>query len=377
MKNQINTALQAVCRQGLLDGVSSAVVAGVSFRQERGRLHACFAGGRTRMDGAGMPVDEGTVFDLASLTKPLCTALLTVSLVGRNRLQLDDTLAKVLDVSLPEDKKSLKIDQLLSHSAGLLPYRPYYREFGTELRKEGTCQMLERVVAEPLVYPPGSECRYSDLGYMLLGQLVEHLTGRSLSACLRQQITERLGLATDLFFLPVDHPLPVEKNRIAATEDCPWRGRVLQGEVHDEHCWLMGGVAGHAGLFGTLRGVMGLCEWVLDLWQGRTDHPDLPVELLRTALTRQLANHTWCLGFDTPTPGSSSSGRYFSAQSVGHLGFSGTSFWIDPEKDAVVVLLTNRIHPSRGNQRLRRFRPLFHDRVMASVQAGGAEVFGG
>ena len=178
MKNQINTALQAVCRQGLLDEVSSAVVAGVSVRQERGRLRACFAGGRTRMDGAGMPVDEGTVFDLASLSKPLCTALLTLSLVGRNRLQLDDTLAKVMDVSLPEDKKSLKIVQLLSHSAGLLPYRPYYREFGAELRKEGTCQLFERIVAEPLVYPPGSECRYSDLGYMLLGHLVEHLTGR-------------------------------------------------------------------------------------------------------------------------------------------------------------------------------------------------------
>jgi CubicO group peptidase (beta-lactamase class C family) len=179
-----------------------------------------------------------------------------------------------------------------------------------------------------------------------------------------------LGLAEDLFFLPLDRPLAVDRTRIAATESCRWRGRTLQGEVHDEHGWLMGGVAGHAGLFGTLHGVLALGEWILDLWQGRTEHSTIPVALLRTALERQLANGTWCLGFDTPTVGSSSSGRYFSPCSVGHLGFSGTSFWIDPKRDVVVVLLTNRVHPSRENTRIRRFRPFFHDQVMACLLAG-------
>ena len=373
MKNQINTVLEAVCRQGLAEGVCSAVAAGVSIGGQRGSARARCAIGHTRSDGSGQAVTEETLFDLASLTKPLCTVLLTLALIGQGRLRLEDTLARVFPGPLPAEKKSLRLWQLLNHSSGMLPYRPYFREMERESGQRSKAQLLERVIDEPLAYPPGSESRYSDLGFILLGHVLEHCTGQSLPVSFRALITGRLGLTRDLFFLPLDQSLPVERQCIAATEDCPWRGRVLQGEVHDEHAWLMGGVAGHAGLFGTLHGVLSLCEWLLDLWQGRVEHPHLPTPLLRTALTRRLANATWALGLDTPTVGASSSGSLFPARSVGHLGFTGTSFWIDPEGQVVVVLLTNRVHPGRENMRIRSFRPQFHDRVMRCLSGGVGE----
>ena len=134
----------------------------------------------------------------------------------------------------------------------------------------------------------------------------------------------------------------------------------MKGEVHDEHCWLLGGVAGHAGLFGTAAGVLRLCEALLDGWKGRERNCGWAA-VLPQALQRQLAHQTWCMGFDTPTAGASSSGSFFAPSSVGHLGFTGTSFWIDPERELIVVLLSNRVHPSRENIRIRQFRPRFHD----------------
>jgi CubicO group peptidase (beta-lactamase class C family) len=326
--------------------------------------------GCTRVDGPGLAVTEETLFDLASLTKPLCTVLVTLALIGQGRLRLEDTLVRVFPGPLPAEKKLLCLWQLLNHSSGMLQYRPYFRDMERKPGHRSTAQLLEQLLDEPLVYPPGSESRYSDLGFILLGHVLEHCTGQPLSVSFGDQITKRLGLTRDLFFLPLDQPRPVERQLVAATEDCPWRGRVLQGEVHDEHAWLMGGVAGHAGLFGTLHGVLSLCEWLLDLWQGRVEHPHLPTSLIRTGLTRQLANSTWALGLDTPTVGASSSGSLFSARSVGHLGFTGTSFWIDPEREVVAVLLTNRVHPSRENMRIRSFRPQFHDRVMQCLLGG-------
>ena len=370
MKNQLNTVLAETCRQGLADSVSSAVVAGVSVGCGEQRIRAEFGGGRTRADRESHGVNLATLFDLASLTKPLCTTLLILSLVAEGRLHLDDRLAAVLDLPVPVDKKDLRVWQLLNHSAGFTPYRPYYRDYPPESSVTWREQLLGRILADPLEYSVGSESRYSDLGFMLLGRVVENRSGLPLDKVFQERLSKPLGLADDLLYLPLDRPLAVPRERIAATEACPWRGRVLQGEVHDEHCWLLGGVAGHAGLFGTLHGVRTLAEWLLDVWQGRAQHPAIPACLLRKALARRGPHSTWGLGFDTPTPGSSSSGRWFAPTSVGHLGFSGTSLWIDPEREVVAVLLTNRVHPSRDNERIRQFRPFFHDRVMGCLQAG-------
>ncbi len=157
----------------------------------------------------------------------------------------------------------------------------------------------------------------------------------------------------------------IEKHNIAATERCLWRDRIIQGEVHDEHCFLMGGVAGHAGLFGTLDGVLSLCTHIQKTWKGKKTGLPVDKRILDIALQRKYPDRTWCLGFDTPsTTGYTSAGKYLSKKSVGHLGYTGTSFWIDPEKYTILVLLTNRVHPSRENKKIKEFRPWFHDQVM-------------
>jgi len=228
-------------------------------------------------------------------------------------------------------------------------------------------KILENILGESLVYETDSTSVYSDLGFILLGRIIEIVSETELDQLFKEKISKPLGMESQLLFCPIDRKKKVERLDVAATEDCPWRKSIIQGEVHDEHCWLMGGVAGHAGLFGTIEGVLGLCELLLDVWKGDANHPAFAAELLRYALTQKHPSSGWCLGFDTPTPGVSSSGRFFSPASVGHLGFSGTSFWIDPEKDVIIVLLTNRIHPSRENVKIRQFRPYFHDQLMEIV----------
>ena len=169
-------------------------------------------------------------------------------------------------------------------------------------------------------------------------------------------------------FRPVDKYETREKKEILATQYCPWRQRLLQGEVDDEHCWLMNGVAGHAGLFGSIQGVLDMSAHILNQWQGRGEHPSYSSTLLQTALVRQHSDQTWCLGFDTPSQPGSSGGKYIFEKSVGHLGFTGTSFWLDPVKDMAVVLLTNRVHPKRDNEKIKQFRPLLYDTVYQTMQ---------
>jgi CubicO group peptidase (beta-lactamase class C family) len=156
---------------------------------------------------------------------------------------------------------------------------------------------------------------------------------------------------------------------VAATERCPWRQRLVKGEVHDENAFCLGGEAGHAGLFGTAEAVETLLGALLAAWHGRQGRGAFSPEIVRRFLAPP-ADGGRALGFDVPTPGASSSGRWFSPFTVGHLGFTGTSFWMDLERQIIVVLLTNRVHPSRANERIRGFRPLLHDAVMGLLLKG-------
>lgn len=371
MKKQIDKYLREVCSQGLDQGVCSAVAAAVSLRRDGVWQRAEYWAGRTRVDRYGLPVGPETRFDLASLTKPLCTTLSLLPLLASGRLDWRDSLESLLPGRDCYGKGRIRLWHLLNHCSGLPAYQPYFKEWPARWSKSAREWLVQRILAEPLTQEPGEECRYSDLGFILLGAIIEAQCGQSLASYYARKITEPLGLSEDIGFLPLDNTLACERGQVAATEDCPWRGRLMQGEVHDEHCWLMGGVAGHAGLFATLGGVTSLCEAILDLWQARTVHPAIPHSLLGQALEHRHPRSTWALGFDRPSPGGSSSGRYFSPRSVGHLGFSGTSFWMDPEQDIVIVLLTNRVHPTRANEKIRQFRPSFHDHLMQGVLAAG------
>jgi CubicO group peptidase (beta-lactamase class C family) len=303
-----------------------------------------------------------TLFDLASLTKPLATVLALLCLIQEKKITLDEPLASLLQREVPADKKNITLRHLLNHCSGFTAHRPFYLQLVPHVPQERKNILLDLIIADELAYPVGGRSLYSDLGFMVLGQVVEIQAGVPLDLYVREKVMAPLGLADTLVFNPAEK----KKKDFAATELCPWRHKVLDGEVHDDNTWAVGGVSGQAGLFGDIDGVLSLVSFLLAAWQGKAEHPNFSRALLQEFLRRQemVADSSWALGFDTPSPVGSSAGRYISPASVGHLGFTGTSFWIDPGRELVMVLLTNRVHPSRANNLIREFRPLFHERVM-------------
>ncbi len=309
------------------------------------------------------PMTIETVFDLASLTKPLATTLAIGKLVQEGKLDLVDPLSAIVPTFKQTDKERITIRQLLSHHSGLPDYCPYYeklRGFTPDKRKDGLRQLL---LKESLLHPPGRKALYSDLGFMILNWVVETVSKRRLDHFLTDEIYTPLGLS-DLFFIDLERDRP--KRIFAATERCPWRKTLLEGEVHDDNAYVMGGVEGHAGLFGTARDVHRLLAALLVAYHGKNATLVFRQELLQKIFARQKKSDR-ALGFDLPASKDSSCGKYFSETAVGHLGFTGTSFWMDCEHEIIIILLTNRIHPSRANLAIRSFRPVLHDAVMENI----------
>ncbi|MCF8056093.1 MAG: beta-lactamase family protein [Desulfocapsa sp.] len=298
-------------------------------------------------------------FDLASLTKPLATVPVLLALFEKKSISPETQLSEIYP-SCPSDKKNITIRQLMSHNAGFVPHREYFHELIKIPIQERKTFLLQKLFAENLIKIPGESHNYSDLGYILLGLIIEKITDKNLGELASNLIYGPSGLQNDLVFPGLNKK---GDRHYVSTEKCLWSGKMLSGTVHDDNCRVVGGVAGHAGLFGTVEGVVAFCEQLLDQWKGRGCHPAYSSTLLRRILTR-IDGSAWTLGFDTVSEKGSSSGNYFSKESVGHLGFTGTSFWIDPEKECIVVLLTNRVHPSRENWKIKEFRPVFHDALM-------------
>jgi CubicO group peptidase (beta-lactamase class C family) len=349
-------------RQALSDGVFPGAVL-LAARGGAVRRHAAY-GVANLIDRR--PVSTATVFDLASLTKPLATTLAVMRLCQEGRLDPGQALAAVLPAAAEGDKRGITIAQLLAHTSGLPDYRPYYRELATLPAVERRPRLHQLLLGEPLLAPPGEKVLYSDLDFMLLEWVVETVAGRRLDRFLAEEVYTPLQ-AAPLYFVDLERPAPPAA--YAATEDCAWRGRLLQGEVHDDNAHVLGGVAGHAGLFGTAAAIQVLLEELLAACHGSP-----AARLFRSEVVRRFwepvpgAGKT--LGFDLPAAAHPSCGRFFPPDSVGHLGFTGTSFWIHRAERALVILLTNRVHPSRENIAIRQFRPLIHDAVMQDLLAG-------
>ena len=327
-----------------------------------------------------LPMTRNTLFDLASLTKPLATTSAILLLVHEGAIDLDDPVAKHLPHFAERDKEGVTLRHLLTHSSGLKPWRAFHEVLIEKERKTGETWLgnpasrdliIDRVLRSGLVHEPGKAAVYGDLDFIVLGALVEALSHQPLDVFCRERIFEPLGLQ-DTFFVPHGGEVTLPdamRRRFAATENCPWREQIIWGEVHDPNAWCMGGVAGHAGLFSSADDVMRYARSLLDVWHGRSQA--LPQALLRSFTERQdlPADSDWALGWDTPTPGASSSGRYFGARSIGHLGFTGTSLWIDLEREVVVVMLTNRIHQVAKRSRF-ELRPRVHDLILEAFAAG-------
>jgi CubicO group peptidase (beta-lactamase class C family) len=342
--------------------------------------------GRVSVDPQAEAVTPGTVFDLASLTKPLGTAVAVMRLVDQGKLSLTTTLGDLLPGEwLPPDKAPLTIESLLAHRSGLPAWRPFYQEVLQAPRSRRPGMLARLAAATPLEHPPDTATLYSDLGFMLLQAVVEAVSGASLDKFCREEIYLPLGL-TALGFNPLaiagsnsatemgnsleikafstENRKPKTENRIyAATEPGLIPGRHIFGEVHDENAWAAGGVAGHSGLFGRGREVLALAAALYRAYHGEAAALPWRPATVRSFLTPPPGSPR-ALGFDTPTPeaGQGSTGRYFSPGSVGHLGFTGTSFWLDLAFGQMVILLTNRVHLGRDRLAgIRAFRPRFHE----------------
>ena len=306
-----------------------------------------------------------TIFDLASLTKPLATTLALMRLVQHNQIKLDDPLGRILSEFERTEKAGIELKNLLYHNSGLPDYRPYYKALTAidpELRRSALRKLL---VQEPLINPTGNAVCYSDLGFMILAWVIERVSNQRLDHFVADEIYQPLGL-NDLFF--ISDNLTKARGSFAATENCPWRNKILEGQVHDENAYVVGGIEGHAGLFGTADNVHRLLAELLSIYQGDTKSKIFYRALVQQFFKR-LPGTDKALGFDTPSPADSSCGRGFSKTSVGHLGFTGTSFWMDLERSVIVILLTNRVHPSRENEGIKKFRPEIHNAVMDTISA--------
>jgi CubicO group peptidase (beta-lactamase class C family) len=321
-------------------------------------------------------MELGTIFDLASLTKPIATTVAFMLLVKEKKLRLDDLVTRVIPMYGVLGKNLTTFRHLLNHSSGLPAWKAFFEEI-IKGEKTGRINFVASRAAKNFVYElvhrekplsaPGSQCLYSDLGFMLLGEAIEVLTGNTLDRFCQERIFRPLRLRAtgfiDLTQLRTHRLQPVEE-MIAPTENCPWRKKLLCGEVHDDNAYAMGGVAGHAGLFSSARDVHAFLVRMDQCFKGKDDF--LPQALVQEFFKRSdsSGNGNFALGWDTPTPERSASGHLFSSHSVGHLGFTGCSIWWDLEKNCHIILLTNRVHPSRKNEKIKEFRPLIHDEIM-------------
>lgn len=365
LKQRVERETRRLLDAGVAGQVFPGAVACIDWREGDTQHRVEVAAGVLKAsEGA---TQKGTPYDLASLTKPV-VAMAALRLVAAGRQALDVRTDSVVTDVRGGTGGAASLEVLLRHQAGLEATGGLYLDVphdpGTPAARRWILSEASRRPADP----SAGRTLYSDLGYMIAGEVIARGAGEKLEKVVANEVTEPLGIANEMFYpaaLAADRRAQAVRDT-APTESCEWRGRLIRAEVHDENCAAFGGVAGHAGLFGTARAVATFGRAVVDSMRGRSDF--LPRDLIEAALQPNGDDATTIrLGWDTRSP-ESSAGRRFGPRSFGHLGFTGTSLWCEPDKDVVVALLTNRVFPSRANERIKGFRPGFHDGVMAALE---------
>jgi CubicO group peptidase (beta-lactamase class C family) len=335
----------------------------------RGELVAHHALGNFTYDPVSPEVTTATLFDLASLTKIVATTTMAMILYERGLLDLQAPVTAIVPefIAAPdvvgsdddaERRRQVTVRMLLAHSSGLPAYEELF------LRTRTREQLLQAAFRTSLAAAPGVRAEYSDIGFIILGVVLERLADESLDAFCQREIFGPLGMAHTTF-----NPEPALKDSTSPTaDDRAFRHRITQGEVQDENASVLGGVAAHAGLFSTAEDLAVFAHALLN-----AGHPVLRPETVALFTHRESAPQgtSRALGWDTPSQ-PSQSGRYFSSHSFGHLGYTGTSLWIDPERQLSVTLLTNRTWPDCQNQAIKQVRPAFHDAVIEALEKKNA-----
>jgi serine-type D-Ala-D-Ala carboxypeptidase len=309
---------------------------------------ATIARGAQTYHSSARPVDADTIYDLASLTKVLATASLMAGELSTGRMRLNDRVRHWIDGWTGEDRQIVTLQDLLEHASGLPGHRPYYRS------RRGRAAFEAAICEEPLAYPPRTQSIYSDPGFMLLGFAMHNAGGAPLDAQFNAWRERELGSDVELAFNPGAGWL----DRIAPTEDMPDGGE-LRGIVHDENTEALGGVAAHAGLFGTAAAVGACARW----WMRAPS-------LAQFAQKGRVPGSSRALAWDTMLP-TSSCGTRLSPTAIGHTGFTGTSLWIDPARDLYIAILTNRVHPTRNNEGIQGTRRALHDAIVTVLEDAG------
>lgn len=303
-----------------------------------------------------------TVFDLASLTKPLATTIEAMHLVDRGALDVDRPIADILPAFAKTGAALFTSRMLLNHTAGFPAWLPFFQMLRDVPAADRRARMQHLLAAVSTVSAPGVQTRYSDVGFLLLEWMLETIGGETLAGALEEKLFLRLG-APRLFFpcIPAEHTGPY-----AAGQLCPWRCRLICGEVDDENAAALGGAAGHAGLFGTAEGVHGLIAALWRCYAGPAPSPVFSRETARAFMTPP-ADGRRALGFDIPSGPTPGCGRLFRRPTIGHLGFTGVSFWLELDSGVHIVMLTNRTHPFRFSTGIRCHRPIIHDALKGVI----------
>ena len=352
--------LQREMARLLTAGVAGKVFPGAAACVAYGDANAphCVQAVAGSLEGKGEAVSVKTLYDIASLTKPV-VAVTALRMKEAGKLDLDLAVIEMLTDLKGSVLGTRTLRDLLTHRSGLDSWGGLYLDVPHD---PGSGAARRWIVSEAARRTSDSRepCLYSDLGYIVAGEVIARANRSTLEEAVRVWTTAPLGLADELFYASERR---ASQKSAAPTERCDWRGRIVRGDVHDENCAALGGAAGHAGLFANAASIARFGWAMLDVWHGRSSF--LAADTLHDALRDPGDGTTYRLGWDTPTPGASSAGKRISPSAFGHLGFTGTSLWCDPERDMVIALLSNRVHPSRANEKIKGFRPAFHDGVYA------------
>jgi len=348
------TNIDKIIQSAITDNAFPGAVVLVS---KEGKIIYEKAFGHLTYEDSSAVVTTNTIYDIASLTKVIVTSTAAMICYDRNLFDLDNPVSNYIPDFALNGKENVTIKNLLLHNSGLPSFKPFYKKYSSPDK------VINDIYSTVLQYQPGTKTIYSDLGIITLAKVIEKVTGKGLDDFSQEEIFKPLVMNSTLF-----NPADSLKYKIAPTEyDDYWRNKLVWGEVHDETAFMLNGVAGHAGLFSTASDISHLLLMLLN--EGNYNSKRIIKEKTIQLFTKRYSQQsTRALGWDTKSNTGSSAGDLFDSTSFGHLGFTGTSVWIDPTKDLFVVFLTNRVNPTRENIKLYKVRPALHNAIIKAIE---------